>query len=137
MGIREYIRQAREERGWSVREAAKRCHISGTRFTEVFETGISRNTGKPTGPSLAIMVRASQGFSIPLQTLLDEAGMTDVSPDEQQESDLIQAWRGLSPTSRTMAVAIVKAMLVQDKNNQPGPRVRRRSPSTRSAGEEA
>lgn len=111
MGIREFIRQAREERGWSVREAAKQCHISATRFSEVFETGTSRNTGKPTAPNYSLLVKVSRGFSIPLQILLEVAGLAAASTDEHLESELVQAWRNLSPANRLMALEITRTML--------------------------
>lgn len=111
--IGDYLRRLRRDRGWSAREASKRLGVSSNRLLEI-ECGHSRTTSKPTTPSVELLLRISQGYEVPLPLLLELAGLADKSPDEQLEAELIQVWRSLSPHTRDMAIAVVRAMKAQD-----------------------
>lgn len=111
--IGDYLRTVRRDRGWSAREASKRLGVSYNRLLEI-EAGHSRTTGRPTTPSVELLLRISQGYEIPLPLLLELAGLAGKSPDDQLEAELIQIWRTLSPKTRNMAIAVVRAMKAQD-----------------------
>lgn len=112
--LEEYLKELRHERGWSVREAAKRIGVSYSRLQEL-EAGISRTTGKTTSPSTDLLIKVAKGYEQPLPLLLQMAGLTPVSQDERQEAELLHIFRTLSPRGRNLALSIIRAIEAQDR----------------------
>lgn len=112
MKLGEFIEQERTRRGWSQREAARRCQLSITRLQEL-ETGFVRATMRPTSPTLDALTKVSRGLEIPLPRLMAIAGMGADEGSEQDEALVIQLWRGLTMENRAMARAILQAMTDQ------------------------
>lgn len=114
MAIGDYLKNLREKRGLSIREAARRVGISYTRLQEL-ERGISRTTGKPTSPSTEILIKIAKGYEQPIPVLLEMAGLSPVSQDEHQEAELIKVFRELSPKGRELALALVRTVEAQER----------------------
>ena len=114
LAIGEHLKKLRLERGLSAREAAKRIGISYTRLQEL-ESGVSRTTGKPTSPSTDLLIKIAKGYDQPIPLLLEMTGLSPVSQDEHQEAELIKVFRELSPKGRELALAIIRTVEAQEK----------------------
>lgn len=105
----EYIRTARERRGWSLREAAKRTGIPHSRLFEL-ESGKSSKTGKPVVPTRSNLENLARGYDLPLDHLFAlahfpgylkiEAGMTG------EELGVIDLYRSLAPAKQRLWISI-------------------------------
>lgn len=69
----EYLQRVRLEKGWSLREAAKRVGLAHSRVDEV-ERMIDARTGKPFKPSYINVVRFAKGYGLAPDELLRRAG---------------------------------------------------------------
>lgn len=117
MSIGEYLKKLRQERNLSAREAAKRIGISYTRLQEL-EMGISRTTGKATSPTTDLLIKIARGYDQPLSLLLEMAGLAPVSPDQEQEAELIQIFRTLSDQGRDLSIALIRSVKDQEQKRE-------------------
>jgi transcriptional regulator with XRE-family HTH domain len=111
--VGDYLKGVRLDKGWSVRDAAKRLGVSATRLEEV-EVGISRTTGKKTIPGLEVLSKAAKGYDVSIGLLMEMSNMTGMSPDEQQEAEIIGLWRSMTDVNRNMAIAVLCTIKAQE-----------------------
>ena len=109
-GFGAFIRRLREERGLSLRKAARAIAIGHGRLAEL-EHETSQSTGRPTKPQRALVMRIADAYGIPRDTLLEYAGYArerpDLSPDVQLVVDMMCE---LDDHYRALAVALVQSV---------------------------
>ncbi|MBM3275520.1 MAG: helix-turn-helix domain-containing protein [Candidatus Sericytochromatia bacterium] len=65
----QYVRRAREHKGWSLREAAKQLRLPHSRLFEL-ENGFSSKTGKPIKPTTDNLDLLARGYDLPIDHLV-------------------------------------------------------------------
>lgn len=93
------IYELRQQRGWTLREAARHAGISYGRLGEI-ERGVDAHSGRPFVPSYMAVIKLARAFGVPPADLLREAGFEPGAELEPEEWDLIGVFRALSPESR-------------------------------------
>ena len=94
----------RDERGLSLREAARRAGLTFSRLGE-WERGTDSHTGKAVLPPREALLRLARVYGVPPEPLLAMAGYRterDLTPEEER---LLAAFRQLPETERQAAVA--------------------------------
>ncbi len=99
MDILEKINQLMEDRGWTAYRLAKNSGLSESTIANI----IRRNTM----PSFPTLEAICNGFGITLSQFFAEDEMVELTPDLK---DLFNAWRSLSPTQKTAALQMIRAM---------------------------
>lgn len=89
MQLGPYLKELRDAKGWSLREAAKRTGLSHS-YIDDLERGVSRATGKPTSPTVEALKALANGYGIPVMQLLMIAAGLDTS----------RAGKGIAPEER-------------------------------------
>lgn len=111
MSTGERIKQARDQRGWSQRELARRAGIA--------QGGLSKleNGERLHGGSMEILQKIAAALDTPIDTLRDDTPTEDITQPpiellkaaglwtEAEERALRRAWPVLSPRRRTMQIA--------------------------------
>lgn len=104
------IFDARRDRGWSLRQAAKRIGISYPRLDE-FETGIDGHTGKPVRPAYPTVLAMARAYELPEDELVVLAGYELPSPAQNdEERSLLAAYRSLKPEERVRLRAHLESL---------------------------
>ncbi len=92
MALAEHLRQVREAKGWSLREAAQKCHVSNG-YISLLENAKIGN------PSASVLAKLATGYGVSLESLLVAAGVHAPSVREVAvEPRLLSAVKRLSPT---------------------------------------
>lgn len=107
------LKELREQRGWTQREAARKLGISNTRLSE-FEIGITRTTGRPAIPARETLTKAAEVFGYPLDVLLTLARLPVVEPtpapmpsqDEAESRELMETFRLLDAGRKRLLLGI-------------------------------
>lgn len=106
----EYLYQARQERGWSLREAAKRVEsLTHSRIDEIEKMRDAR-TGKYFVPSYINVIRLAKAYDLPVDDLLRRAGYEpgiELTPDEWE---IVGLYRQLDPAGRERARTALKGL---------------------------
>lgn len=119
-GIGEFLRDLQDRKNLSMRDAAKAIGVSYSRYNEIL-LGRSRNTGKPTRPSATFLGKVSRYYEVPLPVLLEKAGLTEaISGPDEEESELLKIYRGLSPVARSLGLSILRTIETQDRQKSLG-----------------
>lgn len=106
-GIR--ARSQREQKGLSLRAAAKLLGIGHARLSEI-EKGIAYRSGAPTGPSRDLVERMAKVYDAPRDTLLELAGFRASRPAlSPTEAELVDLFRGLPGPSQALLLEMVRA----------------------------
>ncbi|MEB3222239.1 MAG: helix-turn-helix transcriptional regulator [Candidatus Sericytochromatia bacterium] len=104
------VRRAREQRGWSLEDAARHIGLSKSRLREL-ETGLSLKTRKPTRPTADNVARVARGLGLDQDHLAGLAGLGyRVVPGSSEETAILAAFRALPQPMRPVAVRVVEAL---------------------------
>ena len=110
-----------DRRGWSNGELARRA--------DMVPSTISMVISERNGPSLEFCAKVARAFGMRDVDVLREAGLIDsVPPEVQEEHDLLNLIRGLSPQQRRSALAMLHGLAQHDDVG--GRRVRAPRPHT-------
>jgi transcriptional regulator with XRE-family HTH domain len=105
----DYIRTARERRGWSLREAAKRTGIPHSRLFEL-ESGKSSKTGKPVVPTKSNLEALAMGYGLPIDNLFALAHFPGYLKSKEgltgTDLSVLDLYRSLSPARQSLWVSI-------------------------------
>lgn len=105
----DYIYRARQERGWTLREAASRIGIAHSRLDEL-EKGHDWHSGKQFKPSYINVVRIAKAYGLPLDHLLTLSGHEPGIELTTQEWQLLAEFRWLADHERSEVLAYVQAL---------------------------
>lgn len=97
--VGDFIYSIRREKGWTLREAAKRIGIAHSRLDE-YEKGFDNHSGKMVVPSYLNVVRISLAYGIPPNESLRLAGYKPGSELKPDEISLLKVYRSLSEPQR-------------------------------------
>lgn len=107
------IYEARQARGWSLREAGKRLDISYPRLDE-YEKGVDGHTGKPVRPGYPMILKMARVYEISAEKLLTQAGYELPSPPNDEEKRLVESFRQLSFDDRKKVNTLIDALLKRE-----------------------
>jgi HTH-type transcriptional regulator, competence development regulator len=114
MRLAEYLRQQREEHGWSLRELAEKSGLSNG-YLSLLENG------RVESPSATVLGKLAKAFPVPLDDLLRSAGVEIAAPSTGDvDPQLVSALRRLDTDARQQLLSYAKYLAEQ-------PRGRRRS----------
>lgn len=105
----DYIYRARQERGWPLREAAKRTGIAHSRLDEL-EKGRDWHSGKQFQPSYAHVISIAKAYGLPLDQLLELAGHEPGVELSAKEWTLIAEFRGLTEGHQAEVMAFIDSL---------------------------
>jgi transcriptional regulator with XRE-family HTH domain len=104
------IRRAREQRGWSLDEAARHVGLSKSRLREL-ETGLSLKSRKPTRPTADNVELLSSALGLDQDYLAGLAGLGyRIVPSSTEETAILAAFRALPDLMRPVAVRVLEAL---------------------------
>lgn len=104
------IRHAREQRGWSLDEAARHIGLSKSRLREL-ETGLSLKSRKPTRPTADNVELLAFGLGLDQDYLAGLAGLGyRIVPSNTEETAILAAFRALPDPMRSVAVRVLEAL---------------------------
>ena len=104
-----YIGRLRDQRGLSLRQAAKRIGVSFSRLAE-WERGADSHTGKPIVPPRQAVLDIARTYAVPGDELLALAGYrTSQEPATPEEVRLLAAFRRLDDAGRAQVLVDVEA----------------------------
>ena len=98
------LRRLLDERGWTEYRLAKQCGLSLSTIANIYR----RNTV----PSVATLEVICKGFGITLSQFFAEGEMVELSPDLKS---VFECWVNLTPTQKTAALQMMRAMNSQAK----------------------
>ena len=117
MGIGEYLQEVRNNKGWTIREAARRSGISSSRIEEI-EHSRSKATGKPTSPTLDLLRKLANAYDLPLTLLLEKAGIVPSQLDDHLEIELLQVFRRLSTRNKELGIGLLRTVLTSQTGGE-------------------
>ncbi|HBN07505.1 MAG TPA: hypothetical protein DD435_02285 [Cyanobacteria bacterium UBA8530] len=112
----EYIYNARQGRGWSLRDAAGHVGIAHSRLDEI-EKGIDGHSGKPFLPSYMTVVKIAKAYGLPPDETLEKAGYQPGIELTAEEWILIKVFRSLSRDQHSHLFEVLA--LLQRANEPP------------------
>lgn len=92
--VGEYLRSVRLDKGWTLREAAKRVGVAHSRVVEV-ENMLDARLNRPFTPSLQLLRKFAKGYGLVLSDLLRRAGYDIAEELDEDERRLLEVWRAL------------------------------------------
>lgn len=105
----ETIFQARQARGWSLRQAAKALGVSYPRLDE-YEKGVDWHSGKPVTPGYPIVMKMAEVYGLPVASLLAAAGYSLPKLPEDEQA-VLDGYRQLDAQGRDRVQALIKTLL--------------------------
>ncbi|MNS61071.1 helix-turn-helix protein [compost metagenome] len=106
----DFVYHSRQERGWTLRELAKRSQISFGRLGEI-ERGVDAHSGKPFVPSYMAVIKLARAFGLPPADLLRKAGHEPGAELDPEEWELVGIFRALPPGRREELTRIASDLL--------------------------
>ncbi len=110
-----YIRQLREQRGWSLREAAQATGLSNG-YISLLENG------RVESPSATVLARLAKGYEVRVEAMLKAAGIdiADSSVQRGIEPALVDTLRSLSPEARAEVASYAGYLARQRRRERRG-----------------
>lgn len=92
-----FLQRLREERGWSIREAARRCGLSHSYLVQL-EAGSDPRTRKPISVTVATIQALARGFGVPERVIAEQAGLNldDSSREDSLQERLLRVLESLA-----------------------------------------
>lgn len=119
------LKELREERGLTQREAARLLGISNTRLSE-YELGYTRTTGRPATPNRELLAKMAALYGFPLDVLLGLARLPLAepspaplpTPDEAAARELGEIYRILDDGQRRVLMVVARALRAETLANR-------------------
>lgn len=99
MDTNERLRRLLSERGWTEYRLAKVAGLNQSTIANIFR----RNSV----PSISTLEAICTALGITLSQFFSDAEMVELTPDLKE---LFECWRNLTPTQKSAAVQMIKAM---------------------------
>jgi transcriptional regulator with XRE-family HTH domain len=109
------LRQLREQRGWSLREAAQASGLSNG-YISLLENGRVEN------PSATVLARLAKGYGVSVEAMLKAAGVVVAAQREHEgiDPDLVDTLRTLSPEARAEVASYASYLARQRRRGRRG-----------------
>ena len=103
MDIHARLRKFLDDRGWTEYRLSKECGLTQSTIGNIYRRGVS--------PTLNTLEQICDGFGITLSQFFADGEIVELTPELKE---IFDAWVSLTPTQKTAALQMLKAMNHED-----------------------